>query len=444
MNASRRFAECALLVACLASTPALACTIIGERLEDVRADEYVFYGEVKGYTSIHLADCKRGTPSAECGESWGLELAVLAPLQMPKPLQGRIDLFSFGLSDGLCASETVSESNVRQVPLGTRFKIAAKAITFPGSDRKKVALDGNDYSGAVVIPISPRAGLATIVGEKFDYTWSRVNSNEEARFEVRKDLLRLKKARSERNSRQILLRLAAYEGLTGTDERPDRQAASPFDRIVDAHIHEPKSLRAIQQRLLLLQQVYADDADAATEALLAIDHRPDFQVARAMQLNDHDVTRDGVLLLERTARSGYLPAMLHLARAAASLAEDAEYADPAAERAYRRKSIAAFRRTIRIARERSREDDAVAMLVLAAMYRKGEGGLPVDEEKADALQCLGFQYPPREPLELLGLDSQHENQWTCAEGSTGAPSFLYLTESMRRSEVTKAGLDQGR
>jgi hypothetical protein len=200
----------------LESASAAACSRIAQHFGGVPADEYVFYGKVIGYSTYDLGPCTSSSDGA-CGTSWGLQLQVLDGLQMPMPGVRELDLFDFGVNS-LCNALAVSESTARAVPKGARLMVAARALEGHRQTSGTIALDGS--FDAVVLNVPRGASIRELRERRYRYTWSWNGGAGAARFEVRKDLLRLAHAPTKSEGSEIVRRLADYAVLTPTRGDP--------------------------------------------------------------------------------------------------------------------------------------------------------------------------------------------------------------------------------
>ncbi len=158
-----------------AVTPAWACSFVLPPYEGFDRREYVFYGEVTGYTSVTPRNCAR-VDRNDCKPSWGVVLKVLQPVHMPRK-SSTVELFEFGL-DASCGRLEVEEAEVRKVALGSRFKVVAREIEHAQAANadSSPALDGSDWVGAIAVlsvamrmsSHSPSPVITTSVRPKID------------------------------------------------------------------------------------------------------------------------------------------------------------------------------------------------------------------------------------------------------------------------------------
>jgi len=382
----------------LLSQQAHACSFRLEAFRDVSPEEFVFYGEVIGYSSAPVAGCTADA-SINCPESWGLRVKVLVPLQVPPSAPRVVDLFAYGLESD-CSALPISEEQVRRVAVGSKLEVAAKPFAPPPDDPSRAMLDASDHAGAIVVPLPSTANVQALASSNFNYIWAWSQANPSEYFELRKDLLRLKSTRSESEAAAILFRLAGSD-LRGTSVMSSLPAGL-FEHLFETYLRDSKWKDAVIRRREANRTLAEDRPDAAGYVLFALEGTPYFQVIRGLFLAGDHFDLESLDWFERAAEANYLPGYLHTARAALAVAASLEAVDPAAAARYRRKSNKAFETAREAAQRGAAAGDAMSMLVLASLYRAGEAGLPEDEEQAVRWECRGMVKPPNERIPGLG------------------------------------------
>jgi hypothetical protein len=90
----------------------------------------------------------------------GIAAQVVEPLQLPDSSVRSVELYEFGMNS-FCGKEPVPEAAVRAIPLGSKFKIAAKPLEDVRQGDRALALDGS-YPQADVVRLPPDADLREV------------------------------------------------------------------------------------------------------------------------------------------------------------------------------------------------------------------------------------------------------------------------------------------
>ena len=211
-----------LLFAPLAFAPnapaAARCTLSTKPVEKFDDAEYVFTGRV--------AEVVGPLRSKRSGEVWGLLVEVDERVHAPSQLGARAEVFPFHLGEDCSDVPWDKEELSRFFPAGTRVRvIAVKSKTFKdaaadGAPRLDAYLYDNGHVARNELGGAPMTSAATV----YDYAAferpeeEQTDENEPAlesrwslpEFELRKDLLRLRRADAGAERAQILERLAGY------------------------------------------------------------------------------------------------------------------------------------------------------------------------------------------------------------------------------------------
>ncbi|HEY7639472.1 MAG TPA: hypothetical protein VH814_07080 [Steroidobacteraceae bacterium] len=387
--------------------------MVHESFVDAAADEYLLYGEVTGYASVEIGTCDDESQRDQCHESWGLQLKVVEPLQLPDPSARNVELFSFGV-DSMCSRQPVTAAQIRAIPIGSRFKIAAKPIQHVDHDHRVPVLDGSDWLPTQVVRLPPATDLRAQARTRFDYRcggWPGGGENEY--FEMKKDILRLERSRSQRESAEILQRLVPCARFDlHLSSQPD---ANFFDALLARYLQDAHAIDGVRDYRAAYDSAFEDDDwDSPGATWLALRGDPYVEVLRALDLIEDDLVLEGLDRLQRPARAGYLPAKVHLARSAAKLAETLTALDPERAAAYAKQSKGAFEDALVQARQGTKAGDAMAMFMLASMYRKQEAGLPLDPARADRLDCFAMQALAPDAVPEPADDRKISEQLACS------------------------------
>jgi hypothetical protein len=401
-----------ILIGCLAASCANACSFVLEAFTGVAPEEYVFYGEVTGYASIRIGRCEETAHADQCHESWGLKLKIVAPLQVPDRSAHAVNLFWFGLGS-MCNRETVSQAQVSQIPIGSKFKIAAKPVEHAYGDGQTPSLDASDWTGALAIQLPRASNLRAQARSRFDYKCFWQEGSSDRHFEIRKDLLRLKRSNSDREAAEILMRLAECGHHEGTRAASNR-TGNFLESLIEQYLRDEKWVDAVRRRRAAYESLMDDDPSSSGETWLTLQGEPYFRGIRALRLIEEGFIVESIEPLESAARQGYLPAKLHLARAMAMLADVLRELDPPLAQSYAAKSSGTFQQVLHTARQLSGEGDAMAMLILATMYREREAGLTLGSGEADRLECLAMKTPPPDRIPGLGREETLNEAIRCS------------------------------
>ena len=218
-----------LTLAALASLVAFAptagaprrCSLALKPIEKFDAAEYVFTGKV--------AEVVGPLKSKRSGEVWGLLVDVDEKVHAPAPLAARAEVFPFHLGADCGDEPWDKEELTRYFPAGAKVRvIAVKSKVFKDSAADgTVRLDAFLYDRGNLAQNEADGAQMTSASTVYDYANFKKPTEEEqtdenepvtdARwslpdFELRKDLLRLRRADAEAERLQILDRLSAFPG----------------------------------------------------------------------------------------------------------------------------------------------------------------------------------------------------------------------------------------
>lgn len=241
----------ALLFVPLAFAPKVSaasprCTLAHKPIEKFNDAEFVFTGRV--------AEIVGPLRSKRSGAVWGLLVDVDERLHAPSQLGARAEVFPFHLGSDCSDVPWDKEDLTRFFPAGARVRIiAVKSLQFKDAAADgALRLDAYLYDSGHVSRNELGGAQMTSAATVYDYaaferpTEEETNENEpllEARwslpdFELRKDLLRLRRADAEAERAQILERLAGY---------PSQYAIS-FEKIARRHVKDDETLAGLLKK----------------------------------------------------------------------------------------------------------------------------------------------------------------------------------------------------
>ena len=214
------FAALASLVAAVPVGASRRCSLGLKPIDKFDAAEYVFTGKV--------AEVVGPLKSKRSGEVWGLLVDVDEKLHAPSPLAARAEVFPFHLGADCSDVPWDKQELTRYFPTGAKVRvIAVKSLVFkePAADGI-VRLDAYLYDKGDLSRNELDGTQMTSASTVYDYAGFKKPEEDETdeneplqdarwslpQFELRKDLLRLRRADAETERLQILERLAAYPG----------------------------------------------------------------------------------------------------------------------------------------------------------------------------------------------------------------------------------------
>jgi hypothetical protein len=370
-----------------------SCSIAVKPFEAVREEEFVFYGEVVGYSSTAIPFC-RAADDRDCSKAWGLLVKVVEPIHLPKGSTPLIEVYEFGLGAD-CSSLPSSERRVRTVAVGTPVQVLGRALREKPEtiDAGKSKIDVSDWGGGSILPISRTKSLRKLTNHKHDYScfFSYMNEAKGREFELRKDLWRLESAKSQASSAEIIARIARCGQYSNELHSPE--ASSFIGRLVAKHLRDQRYVELVDREVRRARyNSSSDEVDRAVELEFANLGDPMFQVLLGERYEDEDKVEQAIQWYERAAGAGYLPARLYLFRMFTELSEQDD--DPAIGRAFKRKANRELNFIMRKANTLS-DRDASTMFVLADLYWRGIGDVAEDRKLAASWACKAMASDPK-------------------------------------------------
>lgn len=240
---------CSLLVLLLQSNISFGCTLGLRPLRGFDRNEYIFIGEVVGIVGSFESGRFRE-------KAWGLRIRVDDPVYLPRTPASYFEVIPYELWADCSTAGTSEEELIREFPIGSKVKVIAKeARLLPsrlsdGNIRLEI-LPGS--LGSISRNYYEDGRLMSSSQSVFDYqAYRRIMPSDYTEsfmpfldahvvlpeFELRKDLLRLRNARTEEGRVSILERLIYYPECCDFD----------FHRIARNHIRNRRVRDSLIER----------------------------------------------------------------------------------------------------------------------------------------------------------------------------------------------------
>ncbi|HZH30664.1 MAG TPA: hypothetical protein VEY11_07860 [Pyrinomonadaceae bacterium] len=239
-----------ILLACIIA-PAISrgCSLAATPVKGFDPAEYIFTGEVVNIVGPFESKKFKG-------KTWGLKVKVDEAIYLPKTPAGYFEVFPYELGADCLTGGTSKEKLEKYYPVGTKIKVIAKEakllpVSPSGGNIRLEDLPGspgsvsrNNYEdGRLMASARPvfdyknyrQVTPADYVGGFMPFLDARVRLPE---FELRKDLLRLRNAKTESEKFRILERLLYY---------PERWSLD-FAKIAQDYVKEPATLKTLNDR----------------------------------------------------------------------------------------------------------------------------------------------------------------------------------------------------
>lgn len=248
-------------VVALGWTSTYGCTLAGKSATKFDPNEYVFIGKVIGYTDAVAYDHKKANGSVEPVSStslasrpltdyvnYGLVVEATESVHMPSKAT-TFEIFEYWLRAD-CLVTGVSKNHFRdKFPIGSEVRIVSRKAEFVaaglnGYTRLENKLDEDHSLTTNTLGDGTRATSANSI---FDYsTHTYVDGRDSLdkyllpAFELRKDLLRLSKSKTDEERRSILDRIyrapfgidVDHGGIFKDNARTDAEYRSYYDRFL--------------------------------------------------------------------------------------------------------------------------------------------------------------------------------------------------------------------
>lgn len=244
-----QFIFCVLLVSIIAPPTSWGCSLAVPPVKGFDPGEYIFTGEVISIVGPFESKKFRG-------KAWGLKVKVEDAIYLPKAPASYFEVFPYELWADCLTAGTSKEELEKDYPVGSKIKVIAKEAKLlpgmlsggnirledlpssPGSVSRNYYEDGRQMTSARPVfdyrnykEVAP----ADYVRDSTPFLNAHVRLPE---FELRKDLLRLRNAKSEAERVKILERLLYY---------PERWSLD-FGKIAKDYVKKPETLKALNDR----------------------------------------------------------------------------------------------------------------------------------------------------------------------------------------------------
>jgi len=245
------------------SGPSYGCILAGKSATSFDSNEYVFIGRVVGYTDAVPYDHKKANGSVDPVSftsmrsqpktdhvNYGLVIEATESVHLPTKTN-KFEVFEYWLRAD-CLITGVSKNHFpNKFPIGSEVRVISRSAEFVvGSSSGNVRLENKlDEDHSVAINTLKDGTRATSASSIFDYsTHTYVDGRDSIdkyllpAFELRKDLLRLSKAKTERDRHSILDRIYEYKaeasiyidhgGVFKDNTRSEAEYRSYYDRFL--------------------------------------------------------------------------------------------------------------------------------------------------------------------------------------------------------------------
>ena len=203
------FTICCLCAPILFVNSTFGCTLAGKPLSDFDETEYIFFGEVIGYT--------KSVKSEKLGNyAYGLVVKVKERVFLPKTPKTHFEIFPIKLWSDCSEGGTNIEELKKDFPLNSEIRVITKeSEILPNLSDGNIRLEDRPREfGSIVLNYDKNQKRMTSADSVFDYKSFKYDINEIfpskyllPNFEIRKDLLRLKNSQSQNERINILSRL---------------------------------------------------------------------------------------------------------------------------------------------------------------------------------------------------------------------------------------------
>ena len=193
-----------------------ACTLAGKSIGKFDETEYVFIGEVTGYTEA--AESKKLK-----GAAYGLIVKVKESVYLPKTPKTHFEIFPMQLWADCSEGGTDIKGLKKEFPLNSEIRVIAKAAEILPNNLADGNIRLEDRPGettSIVLNYNKKGRRLTSADSVYDYKafdYENAESGSERllpNFEVRKDLLRLSKSKNHEEVLTILDKFLFATGFT--------------------------------------------------------------------------------------------------------------------------------------------------------------------------------------------------------------------------------------
>jgi len=341
------------------------------------AEQYVLYATVEGYVELDRALC---TESGECRASWGVKLRNVKSIYAPDRPRTSVELYPFSMESDCKDYPSTRDSVELALPLGAIVMVSAPRL--PTGERSDGVLRLTDsfFEYSIAEPLPDDVDIDRGARSRWNYEYSHLSGVAD-RFELRKDLARLRVARSTREALGVMNRLVLYHGRGLESVEPGDREAIIKRILFDYRIPQRDAAQLLDRshEVELLQSGERQDSEALRELeRYARSGEPRAQLALGLHALDHDDYRHAIEWFTLADRTGYTVAQAYIAIVRLNLLEDSS--DDEESVAYRRlqaDAAAAVERATTSARRllRMKDPAGLAMIyALAAVHPLGNVG----------------------------------------------------------------------
>jgi hypothetical protein len=264
-----------------------ACTLAGKSLSKFDDREYVFIGQVVGFTDPAAFDDPRSSASLRSDttkKTIGLRVRMTEEVSVPKIPTEFFEIYLYDLWADCSISGATLETVRTQFPIGSEVRVISREAILLTEPAKAgiVRLENQPGElGSVALNKDSAAARMSTAKSVFDYKAFRYDMNVDSdskyllpSFEIRKDLFRLKTSNSPAERRAVLNRVlylpsgadvdlkAVFDGYAENQAEADRLFDS-YLMMSDSEIYaQYKILRKVTAELLRLG-FQKSEADAA-------------------------------------------------------------------------------------------------------------------------------------------------------------------------------------
>ncbi len=365
-----RFAARAAVLAAAGLPPcvALSCSVVTVHPEyPAAAEQYVLYATVESYVELDRALCGE---SGECRASWGVKLGNVQSVYAPDRPKILVELYPFEMESDCKDYPSSRELVERALPLGAKVIVSAPRL--PTDDRNDGVLRLTDsffeYSIAKPVPDETDIGRAARSLWNYDYLHA---SSVDDRFELRKDLARLRVAKSNREVLDVMNRLVLYHGDPWKNFEPGYREGIIKQILFDYQIPQPDAAQLLDRsrEVDLLESGGRQDPEVRRELeRYARAGEPRAQLALGLQALDDDDYQRAIEWFAAADHAGYTVARAYIAIARLGLLENSE--DDEESVVYRRLQVdaaAAVDRATTSARRLLKTKDPAGLVMIYAL-----------------------------------------------------------------------------
>jgi hypothetical protein len=409
-SSDRSLAAAVLWLAVLAPSLALPCSVIRRADYPLDPQQYILFGEVKGYAKLDELECDF---AGECREAWGLKLTVVDWIYPLGRRDHTVELYFFG-SDSMCSRLGVGRDALRRAwPIGAKVKLAAPEYVAYDDEGEALPPSGGTLRlerhivTGDVARLPDDTDLVSAAAARVDYHIRSLDPRADA-IELRKDFVRLLRAdRADVDEiGEVLKRLAVYyaEGVVNDNANKDVFSQLMFDYNMFGPWRSQLD-GAFEDELVVIEAAASTDT-GDLDALERLAEQGNALAAFArgrIAADDRDEFAAASYWFDVAAHAGYPLAEVYAALVYRDTADDHDDALEAASLAVAEER---FRHAAATARSLVAAGDSSGEMMLSELYALGVKDLGIDESRLHALACRGARLRPvwrtnEEQLDML-------------------------------------------